>query len=32
LKERNIIGKWVDAPPGRKPPEFWDGKRGLILT
>jgi crotonobetainyl-CoA:carnitine CoA-transferase CaiB-like acyl-CoA transferase len=32
LKERNIIGKWVDVPPGRKPPEFWDSKRGLILT
>jgi len=32
LKERNIIGKWVDVPPGRKPPEFWDGKRGLILS
>jgi len=32
LKERKIIGKWVDIPPGRKPPEFWDGKRGLILT
>jgi crotonobetainyl-CoA:carnitine CoA-transferase CaiB-like acyl-CoA transferase len=32
LKERNIIGKWVDIPPGRKPPEFWDGKRGLILS
>ncbi|MCU0587479.1 MAG: CoA transferase [Syntrophobacteraceae bacterium] len=32
LKERNIIGKWVDKPPGRRPPEGWDGKRGLILT
>jgi crotonobetainyl-CoA:carnitine CoA-transferase CaiB-like acyl-CoA transferase len=32
LKERNIIGKWVDTPPGRRPPEFWDGQRGLILT
>ena len=32
LKERNIIGKWVDTPPGRRPPEFWDGKRGQILA
>jgi len=31
LKERNIIGKWVDQPPGRRPPEGWDGKRGTIL-
>jgi crotonobetainyl-CoA:carnitine CoA-transferase CaiB-like acyl-CoA transferase len=32
LKEQNIIGKWVDNPPGRKPPEDWDGKRGIILS
>ena len=30
LKERNIIGKWADQP-GRKPPEDWDGKSGVIL-
>ena len=32
LQERKVIGKWVDQPPGRKPPEGWDGKRGVILT
>jgi crotonobetainyl-CoA:carnitine CoA-transferase CaiB-like acyl-CoA transferase len=32
LKERHVIGKWVDQPPGRRPPEDWDGKRGLILV
>ncbi|WP_448384307.1 CaiB/BaiF CoA transferase family protein [Desulfosoma sp.] len=32
LKEKNIIGKWVDVPPGRKPPERWDGKSGLLLA
>jgi crotonobetainyl-CoA:carnitine CoA-transferase CaiB-like acyl-CoA transferase len=32
LKERNIIGKWVDTPPGRRPPEGWDGKRGVLLA
>lgn len=32
LKDRNVIGKWVDQPPGRRPPEDWDGKRGLILV
>ncbi len=31
LKERNVIGKWADAP-GRKPPEDWDGKKGVILA
>jgi crotonobetainyl-CoA:carnitine CoA-transferase CaiB-like acyl-CoA transferase len=31
LKERNIIGKWADAP-GRKPPKDWDGKKGVILA
>jgi crotonobetainyl-CoA:carnitine CoA-transferase CaiB-like acyl-CoA transferase len=31
LKERNVIGKWADAP-GRKPPEDWDGKKGVILV
>lgn len=32
LKEKNIIGKWVDVPPGRKPPERWDGKSGILLA
>lgn len=32
LKERNVIGKWVDKPPGRRPPEDWDGQRGCILV
>jgi crotonobetainyl-CoA:carnitine CoA-transferase CaiB-like acyl-CoA transferase len=32
LRERNIIGKWVDTPPGRRPPEGWDGKSGKILA
>ena len=32
LKERNVIGKWVDKPPGRRPPEGWDGKQGVILA
>lgn len=32
LKEKNIIGKWVDVPPGRKPPENWDGKTGVLLV
>ncbi len=31
LEEKKVIGKWVDNPPGRKPPEDWDGKRGLIM-
>jgi crotonobetainyl-CoA:carnitine CoA-transferase CaiB-like acyl-CoA transferase len=31
LKDDKVIGKWVDTPPGRKPPEDWDGKSGLIL-
>jgi crotonobetainyl-CoA:carnitine CoA-transferase CaiB-like acyl-CoA transferase len=31
LKDRNIIGKWVDNPPGRKPPASWDGKSGIRL-
>ncbi len=30
LQEKNVIGKWIDMP-GRKPPEDWDGKRGVIL-
>jgi crotonobetainyl-CoA:carnitine CoA-transferase CaiB-like acyl-CoA transferase len=30
LKERSVIGKWADVP-GRKPPEDWDGKSGVIL-
>ena len=30
LREKKVIGKWVDMP-GRKPPEDWDGKRGLIM-
>jgi hypothetical protein len=32
LKEKNVIGKWVDVPPGRKPPEGWDGKSGVLLA
>lgn len=32
LKEKNIIGKWVDVPPGRKPPQNWDGKSGVLLV
>jgi succinyl-CoA---D-citramalate CoA-transferase len=32
LKDNNIIGKWVDNPPGRKPPASWDGKSGLRLA
>ncbi len=32
LKDRNIIGKWVDNPPGRKPPASWDGKSGIRLA
>lgn len=31
LTEKKTIGKWVDVPPGRKPPEDWDGKSGTIL-
>jgi crotonobetainyl-CoA:carnitine CoA-transferase CaiB-like acyl-CoA transferase len=31
LKDHNIIGKWVDNPPGRKPPASWDGKSGIKL-
>jgi crotonobetainyl-CoA:carnitine CoA-transferase CaiB-like acyl-CoA transferase len=31
LKEGFVIGKWTDAP-GRKPPEDWDGKKGVILA
>jgi crotonobetainyl-CoA:carnitine CoA-transferase CaiB-like acyl-CoA transferase len=31
LKEGFVIGKWADAP-GRKPPEDWDGKKGVILA
>jgi crotonobetainyl-CoA:carnitine CoA-transferase CaiB-like acyl-CoA transferase len=30
LKVKNVIGKWADMP-GRKPPEDWDGKSGIIL-
>jgi crotonobetainyl-CoA:carnitine CoA-transferase CaiB-like acyl-CoA transferase len=31
LAEKKIIGKWVENPPGRKPPADWDGKAGIIL-
>jgi crotonobetainyl-CoA:carnitine CoA-transferase CaiB-like acyl-CoA transferase len=31
LAEQKIIGKWVDNPPGRKPPDDWDGKAGVIM-
>ena len=31
LYECGALGKWGDLP-GRKPPEDWDGKAGLILT
>lgn len=31
LAEKKIIGKWVEAPPGRKPPDDWDGKAGVFL-
>ncbi len=29
LEEKGVIGKWTDYP-GRKPPEDWDGKSGII--
>jgi len=31
LEEKKVIGKWVENPPGRKPPEDWDGKAGVIM-
>ncbi len=31
LAEKKIIGKWVENPPGRKPPSDWDGKAGMII-
>ncbi len=31
LAEKNIIGKWVENPPGRKPPDDWDGKSGIVM-
>jgi crotonobetainyl-CoA:carnitine CoA-transferase CaiB-like acyl-CoA transferase len=31
LAEKKIIGKWVENPPGRKPPSDWDGKAGVIM-
>ena len=31
LAEKKIIGKWVENPPGRKPPNDWDGKAGVIM-
>ncbi len=31
LAEKKIIGKWVENPPGRKPPADWDGKSGIIF-
>jgi crotonobetainyl-CoA:carnitine CoA-transferase CaiB-like acyl-CoA transferase len=32
LQDNKVIGKWVETPPGRKPPEDWDGESGMILT
>jgi crotonobetainyl-CoA:carnitine CoA-transferase CaiB-like acyl-CoA transferase len=32
LAEKKIIGKWVENPPGRKPPNDWDGKAGVIMS
>jgi crotonobetainyl-CoA:carnitine CoA-transferase CaiB-like acyl-CoA transferase len=32
LAEKKIIGKWVQNPPGRKPPDDWDGKAGVIMA
>ncbi len=29
LEKKGVIGKWNDMP-GRKPPEDWDGKSGII--
>jgi crotonobetainyl-CoA:carnitine CoA-transferase CaiB-like acyl-CoA transferase len=31
LYEKKTIGRWVDKPPGRKPPDDWDGKSGVIM-
>lgn len=31
LAEKKVIGKWVENPPGRKPPADWDGKAGVIM-
>jgi len=31
LAEKKIIGKWVENPPGRKPPDDWDGKAGIVM-
>lgn len=31
LAEKKIIGKWVENPPGRKPPSDWDGKSGVVM-
>ncbi len=31
LAEKKVIGKWVEMPPGRKPPSDWDGKAGVIM-
>ena len=31
LAEKKIIGKWVENPPGRKPPADWDGKSGMVM-
>jgi crotonobetainyl-CoA:carnitine CoA-transferase CaiB-like acyl-CoA transferase len=31
LAEKKIIGKWVENPPGRKPPADWDGKAGVVM-
>jgi crotonobetainyl-CoA:carnitine CoA-transferase CaiB-like acyl-CoA transferase len=32
LQDGKVIGKWVETPPGRKPPEGWDGTSGLVLA
>jgi len=31
LADKKIIGKWIETPPGRKPPDDWDGKAGVIM-
>ncbi len=31
LAEKKIIAKWVSKPPGRMPPDDWDGKAGVIM-
>lgn len=31
LYAKKTIGRWVDKPPGRKPPDDWDGKAGVVM-